>query len=123
MIGYYQIKSPLSHATEQNAAAFIGRISNSLGEELCRVGASEYADGAFSLLYVASGGSEGYFPEVFERLKGKPCYILTSGESNSLAASLEILSYLKKRGGNGTVLAPSDVVVESGGLEPSTFRV
>ncbi len=111
MIGYYQIKSPLSHATEQNAAAFIGRISNSLGEELCRVGASEYADGAFSLLYVASGGSEGYFPEVFERLKGKPCYILTSGESNSLAASLEILSYLKKRGGNGTVLHGDDATV------------
>jgi L-fucose isomerase-like protein len=53
---------------------------------------------------VASGGSEGYFIEVFEQLKSRPCYILTSGESNSLAASMEILSYIRKHGGKGEIL-------------------
>ena len=64
----------------------------------------DYFRDEFALLYVASGGSEGYFLEVFDRLKDRKCFILTSGESNSLAASMEILSFLKKHGGSGQIL-------------------
>ena len=47
-----------------------------------------------SLILVQSGGSEQLFLRQFKKLKG-PYYLLTYGHNNSLAASLEILSYLK----------------------------
>ena len=104
MIGFYQIRSPLTQVTEEHMNRYIGALSAALGEPLVRVTLDEYLTADFALLYVASGGSEGYFLEVFGRLKEKRCYILTSGESNSLAASMEILSYLRKHGGEGEIL-------------------
>ena len=104
MIDFYQIRSPLSQVTEQRMQQYIGGLQDSLGEELRGVDLAQYFRDEFALLYVASGGSEGYFLEVFDRLKARHCYILTSGESNSLAASMEILSYLRKHGGSGEIL-------------------
>ena len=104
MIDFYQIRSPLSQVTEQRMAQYIGGLEDLLGEELRRVDLAQYLRDEFALLYVASGGSEGYFLEVFDRLKTRHCYILTSGESNSLAASMEIMSYLRKHGGSGEIL-------------------
>ena len=104
MIDFYQIRSPLSQITEERMGRYIRALSDALGEELRKVSLEEYQADDFALLYVASGGSEGYFLEVFEQLKARHCYILTSGESNSLAASMEILSYLRKHGGSGEIL-------------------
>lgn len=104
MPAYYQIRSPLSQITEQHMTDYIDAVSQALGEKLERVSLEQYLAEDFALLYVASGGSEGYFIEAFEQLKGRHCYILTSGESNSLAASMEILSFLNKHGGSGEIL-------------------
>lgn len=104
MIRYYQIRSPLSAATEEHMTDYVRQVERELGEELIRTGLDEWLGDDFALLYVASGGSEGYFLEVFEQLKSRKCHILTSGESNSLAASMEILSFLKKHGGSGQIL-------------------
>lgn len=101
---YYQIRSPLSQITEEKMNLFISSLSDALGETLNKVSLDEYINSDFSLLYVASGGSEGYFIEIFDQLKDKPCYILTSGDSNSLAASMEILSFIHQNGGNGEIL-------------------
>lgn len=104
MIDFYQIRSPLSQVTDERMDQYIQAVGAALGEQLRRVALEKYLADDFALLYVASGGSEGYFLEVFEQLKARPCYILTSGESNSLAASMEILSYLNKHGGHGQIL-------------------
>ena len=104
MIDFYQIRSPLSQVTDERMDRYIHALSEALGEELRRTELEQYLADDFALLYVASGGSEGYFLKVFEQLKGRPCYILTSGESNSLAASMEILSYLNRHGGHGQIL-------------------
>jgi len=104
MIDFYQIRSPLSQITEEKMNRFVRSLSDALGEELQKVSLEQYLADDFALLYVASGGSEGYFLEVFEQLRGRHCYILTSGESNSLAASMEILSFLRKRGESGEIL-------------------
>ena len=104
MTDYYQIKSPLSQITEKRTAAYLTMLSGLLKEPLQSVSLETYLQDDFALLFVASGGSEGYFLEVFDALKGRPCYILTSGDSNSLAASLEILSFLNAHGGRGEVL-------------------
>ena len=104
MAVFYQIKSPLSQITEERMRRYIDSLSDALGEKLEKVSLEQYLADDFALLYVASGGSEGYFLEVFDQLKSRHCYILTSGDSNSLAASMEILSFLKKRGGSGEIL-------------------
>lgn len=104
MPAYYQIRSPLSQITEQHMTDYIDAVSQALGEKLEKVSLEQYLAEDFALLYVASGGSEGYFIQAFDRLKDRHCYILTSGESNSLAASMEILSFLNKHGGSGEIL-------------------
>ena len=104
MVDFYQIRSPLSQITEERMHRFIDTLSETLGEKLERVSLEQYLSDDFALLYVASGGSEGFFLEVFDQLKARHCYILTSGESNSLAASMEILSFLRKHGGSGEIL-------------------
>lgn len=104
MIDFYQIRSPLTQISEEHMQRYIRALSDALGEPLRKVTLEEYLEDEFALLYVASGGSEGYFLEVFEQLKMRHCYILTSGDSNSLAASMEILSYLRRHGGDGEIL-------------------
>ena len=104
MIDYYQIRSPLSQITEERMGLFIRSLEDTLHEAFRKVGLKQYLEDEFALLYVASGGSEGFFLEVYEELKNRHCYILTSGDSNSLAASMEILSYLRKHGGSGEIL-------------------
>jgi len=68
-------------------------------------------DSEISLILVQSGGSEGYFLEVEKDLK-PPFYLLTYGSNNSLAASMEILSYLKSKNEQAEILhgAPSYIV-------------
>ncbi len=104
MIGYYQIQSPLSQRREDAEDPFIASLQRSLGEELQRMPLSSCTREALVPLYVATGGSEGFFLEVFPQLKDHTCLLLTSGENNSLAASMEILSYLKAHGGSGEIL-------------------
>ena len=64
---------------------------------------------------VLTGGTEGKFVQLVKEglidLK-KPVYLVVSGHSNSLAASLEILSYIRQHNGMGRVLdkGPSDEV-------------
>lgn len=104
MVDFYQIRSPLTQISDGHINTYLDSVSEALGEKLEKVSLDKYLGDDFALLYVASGGSEGYFLEVFDKLKSRPCYILTSGESNSLAASMEILSFLRKHGGHGEIL-------------------
>ena len=60
---------------------------------------SDYGSHTLNLIYVRTGGTEGIFKALFPKLREKsdrPFYLLTSGKSNSLAASMEILSFLRQ---------------------------
>lgn len=59
------------------------------------------------LLYVRTGGTESEFLRRYPDLTG-PYYLLTSGTSNSLAASMEILSFLRERGDEAEIIHGSD---------------
>ena len=71
---------------------------------------SDYADYGsqdLSVIYVRTGGTEGIFRRLLPQLRHQsqsPFYLLTSGKSNSLAASMEILSYLQKNGLQGEII-------------------
>ena len=63
----------------------------------------DFYEADLSLILVQSGGSEGYFLEMEKDLK-EPYYLLTYGSNNSLAASMEILSYLQSKNKKAEIL-------------------
>ncbi len=68
---------------------------------------SDYGSHALDLIYVRTGGTEGIFLRLLSQLQlqsQKPFYLLTSGKSNSLAAAMEILSYLNQQGFKGEII-------------------
>lgn len=68
---------------------------------------SDYGTHALNLIYVRTGGTEGIFRRLLPELQAKsrrPFYLLTSGKSNSLAASMEILSYLRQHNIGGEII-------------------
>ncbi len=81
---------------------FIERIEKELGEKITLSKLDDH-DCDLKLIFIASGGSEGIFLDNLNKLK-PPYYLLTSGANNSLAASLEILTYLNLNNLSGEVL-------------------
>lgn len=69
-----------------------------------------------SLIFVASGGSENAFLREFNNLK-QPYYILSTQNNNSLAASLEILTFIHDHGRQGKILHGSSKDVSKHLLE------
>ena len=68
---------------------------------------SDYGSACLNLIYVRTGGTEGIFRRLLPELQNKssrPFYLLTSGKSNSLAASMEILSYLRQHNIQGEII-------------------
>ena len=106
-ISLYTLTSPLHDENSVNAASaeFIARIEAELGADMAFRGPdfTKYGTGALDVIYVRTGGTEGLFKEVYPRLQG-PVLLLTSGKSNSLAASMEILSYLNQQGCKGEII-------------------
>ena len=106
-ISLYTLTSPLHDENSVNAssAEFIAQIEAELGAHMDFRGPDfvEYGTGALDVIYVRTGGTEGLFKEVYPRLKGQ-VLLLTSGKSNSLAASMEILSYLNQQGRKGEII-------------------
>lgn len=108
-IRIYPIKSPL------HDEAYINEKRGHLLKSLKALTADEYVisdinhlyDDDLGMILVESGGSEAYFLEIFNKLKA-PIYLLTYGTNNSLAASLEILSYIQQNGSEGEILHGSD---------------
>jgi len=68
---------------------------------------ADYGSEALSVIYVRTGGTEGIFRRLLPQLREQskaPFYLLTSGKSNSLAASMEILSFLQQNGLQGEII-------------------
>ena len=85
---------------------------------------SDFGSQPLCLIYVRTGGTEGIFKKLLPSLLEKsqrPFYLLTSGQSNSLAASMEILSYLQQRNLRGEILHGSTDYVK--GRIEALFRV
>lgn len=113
MIRLYSLTSPL-HGEMHKAPCeepFIQKIEAAMGEKFdFREDFDGYAPELKDLIYVRTGGTEGLFKAL-----GLEGYVtlLTSGESNSLAASMEILSYLHQKGQEGEILHGSPEQIAS----------
>ena len=101
----YTITSSLHSEVDEDVRneKFIRDIESALGYSFTFRGSdfSDYGKYPSNLIYVRTGGTEGLFKAL--GLKGR-IRLLTSGRSNSLAASMEILSWLNANGQSGEIL-------------------
>lgn len=94
---------------EQAVSAVTREFLDSLHVDYDLKGAdyTSYGQHTLDLIYVRTGGTEGIFRRLLPQLQqqsSRPFYLLTSGKSNSLAASMEILSYLRQNGFLGEII-------------------
>ena len=103
----YTLTSELHDERAVNAATREFLDSLHLDYEFRGADFSDYGRHPLDLIYVRTGGTEGIFlrllPELLQR-SPRPFRLLTSGKSNSLAASMEILSYLRQHHLQGEIL-------------------
>ena len=103
-IALYTLASSLHKGLPDVASEqFITEIESCLGSsfEIFGDDFSTYGTCQTNVIYVRTGGTEGLFRSL--SLPGD-IRLLTSGRSNSLAAAMEILSYVRSRGGRGEIL-------------------
>lgn len=113
-IAIYTLTSTLHKESVADASTepFIQEIEKALGEGFIYPGNdwSDYGTHDADLIYVRTGGTEGLFKGLC--INGN-VRLLTSGQSNSLAASMEILSYLRQHGQKGEILhGPASEIAE-----------
>lgn len=116
MISVYTLTSSLHDpsALEESSKAFL----SSIGFEytLRNDDFSTYGQSDLDLIFVRTGGTEGIFKPLLPQIRRssrQPIYLLTSGKSNSLAASMEILSYLRGKGISGEIIHGSTSFIAS----------
>ena len=107
MIAIYTITSELHD--EKTVSAATQAFLEGLNIDCVMQGAdfSTFGQHALDLIYVRTGGTEGIFKRLLPQLQTqtqRPLRLLTSGKSNSLAASMEILSYLRQQGLRGEII-------------------
>lgn len=105
-ISIYTLTSQLhdEKAVSANTQAFLSSLN--IEYDLRGADFSDYGQAVLSLIYVRTGGTEGIFKSLLPQIRqsGKPVYLLTSGTSNSLAASMEILSFMQQNHMKGEIL-------------------
>ena len=98
-IGLYNLVSEVHNEgyIDQTLSGFITEIEEKLDEKFENINLEDLnCKDYFPLIFVKSGGAEGKFEQIFKQVKG-PYLLLSSGLHNSLAASLEITSFLKQK--------------------------
>ncbi len=76
--------------------------------------------GKHDTFLIATGGVEGLFVKLIENeMVGENVTLIADGRNNSLAASMEILTYLNEKGGNGRILhgTNEEIVADLIGLQ------
>ena len=98
-IGLYNLISEVHNEgyVNQTLKGFITEIEEKLGEKFENINLKDFNQDYFPLIFIKSGGLEGKFKQIFKQIE-EPYLLLSSGLHNSLAASLEIASFLKQKG-------------------------
>ena len=106
-IGIFTLTSELhdEQAVSKVTQAFLNSLE--VDFEMKGIDYGSYGSHDLNLIYVRTGGTEGIFKKMLPMLQvqsNRPFYLLTSGKSNSLAASMEILSFLQQKGLKGEII-------------------
>ena len=110
----YTLTSQLHDRQAVDTATLEFLSSLNIEYELCHDHFDDYGSHALDLIYVRTGGTEGIFRRLLPQLQEqstRPFFLLTSGKSNSLAASMEILSFLRQHGISGEILHGSTAYI------------
>jgi len=104
-VGVYYIESSnvLGASINQKNIDTINELKKRSGLDLGFVELEKLKDSELSLVFVGGGGTEGKFLKIFPELP-QPIILLTTGENNSLAASMEILSFLQQQKVRGEII-------------------
>ena len=106
-ISLFTLTSPIhdKEKLDRESQSFLDEIAQASGctFDICGENFDLYANAQMPVIYVRTGGTEGIFKKNFDKINGT-IRLLTSGKSNSLAASMEILSYLRQHGRKGEIL-------------------
>ncbi len=97
-IGLYNLVSEVHNEEyiDRTLQGFLVDIEEKLGEKFENINLEDFDKDYFLLIFIKSGGVEGKFKQIFTQIKG-PYLLLSNGLHNSLAASLEIASFLKQK--------------------------
>ncbi|MCK4308406.1 MAG: hypothetical protein KAW42_00305 [Candidatus Atribacteria bacterium] len=97
-IGLYNLISKVHNEEYINSTlrGFIAEIEEKLGEKFENINLEDFNKDYFPLIFIKSGGAEIKFKQIFKQIS-RPCILLSSSMHNSLAASLEIASFLKQK--------------------------
>ncbi len=82
---------------------FVTSIEKELGDKFVNVPLENISACDCPLIFIKSGGVEGEFKKIYKKFH-EPYLFLSSGMHNSLAASMEILSFLKQNNLKGEIL-------------------
>lgn len=113
-INVYPIISCLGNKSQINKVTnkLLKELENEISCEMQITNIENLYSDDLGIILVQSGGSEVEFLKVFDQLK-PPFLLLTYGENNSLAASIEILSFLKNKNLESEVLHGSNKYIGS----------
>ncbi len=103
----YTLTSELHDETAVNAVTKSFLDSLQIEYEFKGANYDDYGTHPLNLIFVRTGGTEGVFLRLLTNNQLRtdhPFYLLTSGKSNSLAASMEILSFLRQQGMRGEII-------------------
>lgn len=103
-IALYTLASPLHKGLPPiDEDPFIIEVEKELGAKfkICGDDFTNYSEETFNLIFIRTGGTEGLFKKI---RPGGYIRLLTSGSDNSLAAAMEILSFIQQEGGKGEII-------------------
>ena len=111
-VGIYYIVSTTAAAqiAAETNFPWIKKLSEMTGFDFDVITKEQLNDYDLVLDFIGTGGTENYFLKDLEYLP-KPIFLLTTGDNNSLAASMEILSYMRQNDLPGEIIHGSDEFV------------
>ena len=108
-IGVYYVVSATAAAEIANGGNFpwLKKLSELTGFVFEVTDVDHIKDYDMAVEFIGGGGTEGIFLRDMDKLP-QPYFLLTTGANNSLAASMEILSYLRQHDLPGEIIHGSD---------------
>lgn len=111
-IGVYYVESTNVDSVNINRynRELVDKLGELSGQDISFVELEEAKDQDLLLSFIGGGGTEGRFKAILDKLP-RPVFLLTTGKNNSLAASMEILSYLEQNGIKGEIIHGSEEIM------------